>query len=50
MLQYEKINISEGFDSNKTSASKQCELCHNWCFKDARFSFELHVCDKCHDV
>ena len=28
MLQYEKIDVSEGIDANKTSASKECELCH----------------------
>ena len=24
MLQYEKIDVSEGIDTNKTSASKEC--------------------------
>ena len=33
MLQYEKINISEGINTNKTSASKKCMLCHYWYFK-----------------
>ena len=28
MLQYEKIDVSEGIDVNKTSASKGYELCH----------------------
>ena len=28
MLQYEKIDVSEGIDVNKTSASKECEFCH----------------------
>ena len=28
MLQYEKIDVSERIDVNKTSASKECELCH----------------------
>ena len=28
MLQYQKIDVSEGIDVNKTSASKECELCH----------------------
>ena len=34
MLQYQKIDVSEGTDVNKTSASKECELCHYWLFKD----------------
>ena len=40
-LQYKKISISEGIDTNETSASKECEICHY---------FEPHVCNKCHDV
>ena len=30
MLQYEKIDVAEGIDTNKTSASKQYMLCHYW--------------------
>ena len=50
MLRYQKIDVSEGIDVNKTSASKECELCHYWFFKDIGFEFEEHVCNKCHDV
>ena len=50
MLQYQKIDVSEGTDINKTSASKECELCHYRCFKDIGFKFEEHVCNKCHDL
>ena len=46
MLQYEKVDISEGIDSNKTSASKGCMLCHYWYFKGVGFKFEPHVCNK----
>ena len=28
MLQYRKIDISEGIDVDKTSASEECELSH----------------------
>ena len=28
MLQYQKIDIAEGIDVNKTYASKECKLCH----------------------
>ena len=37
ILQYEKIDVSEGSDTYKTSASKECMLCHYWYFKDAGF-------------
>ena len=50
MLQYERIDVSEGIDINKTSASKECMLCHYWCFKDLGFKYEPHVWSKCHDV
>ena len=50
MLKYNKVNISEGIDVNKTSASEECELCHYWFFKDVGFKFEEHVCNKCHDL
>ena len=49
MLQYQKIDVSEEIDVNKTRASKECVLCHNWFFKDVGFKFEGHVCNKCHD-
>ena len=50
MLQCEKIDVSEGIDTNKTRASKECMLCHYWYFKDVGFKFEPHVCSNCHDV
>ena len=50
MLLYEKNYVSEGIDVNKTSASKECELCHYYFFKDVGFKFEEHVCNKCHDL
>ena len=50
MLQYEKIDVSEGIDTNKTSGSKECILCHYWYFKDVGVKFEPHVRNKCHYV
>ena len=50
MLQYQKINVSEGIDVNKTSASKECELCRYWFYKDIRYKSEKHICNKCHDL
>ena len=28
MLEYDKIDISEDIDTNKTSSSKECKICH----------------------
>ena len=50
MLQYQKIDVSEGIDADKTSASKECQLCHYWFFKDTGFKFEEHICNKYHDL
>ena len=50
MLKYEKIDALEGIDVNRTSASRECELCSHWFFKDAGFKFEEHVCNRCHDL
>ena len=50
MLQYQKIDVSDGIDINKTSASEKCELCHYWFFKDVGFKFEKRICNGCHDL
>ena len=49
-MQYQKIDVSEGIDVNKTSASEECELSHYWFFKDVGFKFEKHICNGCHDL
>ena len=28
MLYFDRIGVSEGIDVNKTSASKECDICH----------------------
>ena len=50
MLQYEKIDVSEGIDIDKTCLSKECKFCRYWFFKDVEFKFEEHVCNRCHDL
>ena len=32
MLEYDRIDISEGINTNKASASKECNICHYWYF------------------
>ena len=48
MLEYDRIDISEGTDINKTSKSKECMLCHCWYFKDVSFRFQPCLCNGCH--
>ena len=50
MLEYERIDISEGIDVNKTIASKECDVCHCWYFKDIGFKYEPYLCNGCHDL
>ena len=40
MLEYERIDISEGTDANKTNLSKEYNICHYWYFEDIDFKFE----------
>ena len=49
MLQYERIDISEGIDFGKTSKSVEYMICHYWYFKDIGFKYQLYVCNGCDD-
>ena len=50
MLQYERIDVSEGTDINKSNNSKECMICHYWYFKDIGFKYEPYVWNGCHDI
>ena len=50
MLEYDRIDISEGIDTDKTSASKECNICHYWYFLDKNFNYDLYLCNGCHDL
>ena len=50
MLEYDRIDISEGIDTNKTSASKECNICHYWYFLDKNLNYEPYLCNGCHDL
>ena len=50
MLQYERIDISEGIDLNKSDKSKECMIYHCWYFKDIGYKYEPYVCNGCHDL
>ena len=50
MLEYDRIDISEGIDVNKTILSKECDICHHWYFKDIGFKYEPYLCYGCHDL
>ena len=50
MIEYERIDISEGIDINKTNKSKECILCHYWYFLDNNFSYGPYLCDGCYNL
>ena len=50
MLEYDNIGISKGIDINKTSASKEWDICHYWYFKDIGFKYEPYLWNGYHDL
>ena len=50
MLEYDRIDISEGIDIKKTNASKECKICHYWYFKDIGFKYEPYLCNGFHGL
>ena len=50
MLEYDRIDISEGIDVDKTNRSKNCALCHYWYFLDKNFIDGPYLCDGCFNI
>ena len=50
MLEYDRIDISEGIGVDKTNPSKECKICHYWYFKDINFKYELLLCNGYHGL
>ena len=49
-LYYDRIDVSEGTDVNKTSKSKECDIFHYWYFLDKAFKFQPNACNGCHHL
>ena len=47
MLYYDRIDGSERIDVNKTCKSKECDICHYWCFLNnelsLKYMYAIHV-------
>ena len=43
MLYFYRIEVSEGIDVNKTSASNEGHICHYWYFLNKGFEFQTRV-------
>ena len=50
MLEYDRIDISEGIDINKINASKECDIFHYWYFLDKNFNYEPYLRNVCHNL
>ena len=50
MLYCDRIDVSEGINVNKTSVSKECDICHYWYFLNYSFKFQSNVCNTRHDL
>ena len=48
MLEYDRVDISEGIDIDKANASKECDICHYWYFLDKNFEYEPNICNGYH--
>ena len=50
MLFFDRTNVSQGINVNKTSGSKECDICHYWYFSNYSFKFQPNVCNRCHNL
>ena len=50
MLYYDRIYISGGIDVNKTSESKDRDICHYWHFLNKGLKFQPNVCNRCYEL
>ena len=40
MLEYDRIDISEGIDVDKTIKPRECDICHYWYVLDKNFNYK----------
>ena len=51
MLEYDRIDLSEGIDVNKCKdTSRKCSLCQYYYFVFKNFNYQRYICDGCHDI
>ena len=50
MLEYNRIDVSQGIDVNNTNLPKECDICHYCYFKDISFKYEPYLCNGYHDL
>ena len=50
MVYYDRIGFFEDVNINKTSESKECNICHYWYCLVKGFKFQPNVCNEYHDA
>ena len=50
MLTYDKIDITEGIDLDKTNKSRECTFSHYWYYLNKNFSHGPFACDGCYNI
>ena len=48
MLYFDRIDVPEGIDVNKTNESKECDI--YWYFSEKGFQLQSNVCNGCNDL
>ena len=44
MLEYDRVDLLERIDINKTNATAECNICHYWYFLDKNFKYQPYLC------
>ena len=50
MLYFDKTDVSERIDGNKTAKSKERDTFHYWYFLNIGFKLQSYVCNRCYDL
>ena len=50
MVYFDRTDVPEGIDINKTSALKGYDIYHYWYFLNKGFKFQPNACNRCHDL
>ena len=50
MSYYDRIGTYEGINTNKTTKSIGCDICHYWYFLNKGFKFQPYVYKSCLDL
>ena len=43
MIYYDRVDVSEGIDVDKTREPKECDIYHYWYFLNKEFKFQPNI-------